>query len=129
MIKSNGYLCLVDFGLSTTEICLPCAHMGTRGYCAPEVFPTPGFRHFQFDTQCADVFSVGQIILDLYLCPAHVIDLEDPEESMKAVDADMLEVVLQTMRKPSLRPDVRHLVPYVFEDDECVQRPSRRATY
>ncbi|KIY72084.1 kinase-like protein [Cylindrobasidium torrendii FP15055 ss-10] len=117
MIKHNGYLCLIDFGLATTEFFLPCAYMGTRGYCAPEVIPVPGARHFQFDTQCADVFSVGQIILDLYLCPARAVDLGDPEASMKAIDADMLEVVTQTMRKPSLRPDIEHLVSHIFEDE------------
>ncbi len=66
MIQENGHICIIDFGLSTTKRRQPRALVGTPGYCAPEASK---LADGEFDNNLADVYSYGQILVDLYLCP------------------------------------------------------------
>ncbi|KIY67828.1 kinase-like protein [Cylindrobasidium torrendii FP15055 ss-10] len=121
MIKSDGYLCTIDFGLSTTSESLPRRVLGTTGYYAPEVVPVEGRPDLMFDTQTADVYSVGQVLLDLCLSPDDVVDFgaEGAMSRLQEVNGDMANVVRKTMLPWCERPGLKNLVyaPGMFENE------------
>ena len=91
MIQANGHLCLIDFGLASTERRLPRYHMGTPGYNAPEVRQSD-VGHF--DCELADVYSFGQVMLDMYICPQKRSDSQQTVDIVMGLPSRIRDLII-----------------------------------
>ncbi|KAF9005321.1 kinase-like protein [Hymenopellis radicata] len=100
MIQENGHICIIDFGLSTTKRRQPRALVGTPGYCAPEASKDDDG---EFDSDLADVYSYGQILVDLYLCPY-------PKSTFKDCVAAVEVLTSAAADRPTISEVQRHAI-------------------